>query len=148
MSTRTCAAANCIATFELDPLNPVKKFCSPQCATRTRVARKRARDRANGGGDNGGGGKQRRLLPRPLLVKAKPPKSAPAPEPSLFGQDDRNLLISGEAALEAMALLRRLEHPVSDKDGLLGITLNRKPPVSEGLPESTPAAIPGDAHAA
>jgi hypothetical protein len=87
MKILTCAAANCTGTFPFNPVNPGKKFHTPQCAARTRMALKRARDRQKGGGDDGGGNRQRKLFPRPLLAKAKPPKAAPVPAPTLFGRD-------------------------------------------------------------
>src|ERR1700691_4158346 len=86
MRPLTCAAEGCTNPVEYDPLNPLKKFCSRQCGTRTRVRLLRERRRRAGGGPNGGGGrKQRRLFPRPLLTK--PPKSVPVAEPTLFETD-------------------------------------------------------------
>jgi hypothetical protein len=83
MRLLTCAADDCTETFEFDPVNPLKKFHSVQCQTRTRLRRWRKSKRC-GGGDGGGGGKQRRLFARPVLAKAKPPKHAPVAEPTLF----------------------------------------------------------------
>jgi hypothetical protein len=91
MRLLTCAAKGCTETFEFDPVNPLKKFHSLQCGIRTRVARKRKRDKLGGGDD--GGGRQRRLLPKPLMVKAKPVRRVEAPQPTLF-ERERDLLVS------------------------------------------------------
>lgn len=97
MNRLTCAADDCIETFDFNPVNPLKKFHSVQCGTRTRVRLKRARDRQKFGPDGGGGGKQRRLFPKPMLAKAKPPKPVPVAEPTLF-ESDLLAAFGGEAA--------------------------------------------------
>jgi CGNR zinc finger len=83
MSTRTCAADDCKMRFE--PYSIDQLYCSPQCGNRMRVRRCRSKKRY--GGDDGGGGRQRRLFPKPALVKGKPPKHTPVATPNLFETD-------------------------------------------------------------
>lgn len=140
MSLLTCAAAGCTETFQFNPINPCKKFCSLQCGIRTRVARKRKRDKLGGGGD-GGGGKQRRLFSRPMLAESKPPKPAPVAEPTLFEND---LLHTFGGPIEYAP-----DGSVSDKQTYSRYSVksgSRKPsvPVQPAIQPS----IPGEKHAA
>jgi hypothetical protein len=76
---RTCPV--CRVKFEP---TVIWQICdTPKCATVLRVRRFRARKRFGGDdGGGGGGGRQRRLFPKPVLVK--PAKPVPMPEPTLF----------------------------------------------------------------
>jgi hypothetical protein len=58
-----------------------------------RVRRLRERKRYGGGDDGGGGGRQRRLFPKPILAKAKPPRTERrAKQPELFPVEQPNLV--------------------------------------------------------
>jgi hypothetical protein len=78
---RTCPV--CQAKF--DPIVEWQVCDTRKCTNVLGVRRFRARKRSGGGDD--GGGRQRRLFAKPVLVKAKPPKSAPVAEPTLFETD-------------------------------------------------------------
>lgn len=82
---------------------------------------RRYRARKRGGGDDGGGGRQRRLFPRPMLAKAKPPKAAPVVEPTLFEAD---LLATLGGAVEYRAG-EDSPRPIST---IRSITLTRRKP--------------------
>jgi hypothetical protein len=84
MSLKACAADKCNNRFE--PYSIDQIYCSPRCRTRMGVRAFRNRLK-HGGDDDGGGGRQRRLFPKPALLKAKPPKAAPVAEPTLFETD-------------------------------------------------------------
>lgn len=124
MKQLTCAADGCQTRFE--PYSIDQVYCSPKCAVRMRVRRYRERKRC-GGGDDGGGGKQRRLFPRPMLAKAKPPKPAPVAEPTLFEADLQASL--GGAAVYGS------DGSVSDKNRY-SVKSDRKPPKTQALPPS------------
>lgn len=84
----------CEAKFE--PLVEWQVCCTPEHGVVLRMRRYRERKRC-GGGDDGGGGRQRRLFPKPLLTKGKPPRPVPVAEPTLFETD---LLASFGGAVE------------------------------------------------
>jgi hypothetical protein len=75
---RTCP----ICQTKFEPVVEWQVCDTRKCTNVLNVRRFRARKRC--GGDDGGGGRQRRLFPKPLLTKAKPPKAAPVAEPTLF----------------------------------------------------------------
>jgi hypothetical protein len=91
-SKRTCP----VCETKFDPTVDWQVCDTPRCTAVLKMRRYRQRKRC-GGGDDGGGGKQRRLFPKPLLTKAKPPKAAPVAEPTLFEAD---LLASFGGAVE------------------------------------------------
>jgi hypothetical protein len=108
MSLRTCAADNCKKRFE--PYSIDQVYCSHRCGTRMRVRMFRHRNRY-GGDDDGGGGRQRRLFPKPLLAKAKPPLSERRPkQDALFPANQTDLLATLGGAVEY-----REDGSVSDK---------------------------------
>ena len=92
LAKRTCPV--CHVKFE--PVVEWQVCDTPRCTAVQKMRRYRARKRC-GGGDDGGGGRQRRLFPKPSLVKAKPPKTAPVPEPTLFGESDLQASLGGAA---------------------------------------------------
>jgi CGNR zinc finger len=85
MSLKTCAANKCTERFE--PFSIEQIYCSHRCAVRMAVRAHRARKRFGGGDPDGGGRRQRTLFPKPALVKSKPPKPTPVPQPVLFETD-------------------------------------------------------------
>jgi hypothetical protein len=82
-SKRTCP----VCREKFDPIVDWQVCCTPDHAVVLRMRRYRARRRAGGGDDGGGGTRQRRLFPKPLLVKTKPPRPAQVHEPTLFETD-------------------------------------------------------------
>jgi hypothetical protein len=72
-----------------------------------RVRRLRERKRYGGGDDGGGGGRQRRLFPKPMLAKAKPPRSEQRPK--------QDALFPAEQRIATLALGYREDGSVSDK---------------------------------
>jgi len=119
----TCAADDC--TNEFTPQVGNREFCSERCAGRMRVRRYRERHKLkpNGGGP---GKRQRRLFPKALLAKAKPPQPERRPK--------QDALFPAEEAprIATLALGYRDDGSVSDK----GIMLT-----SRRLPISVAAAL-------
>lgn len=131
MKRLLCAADDCQTPF--DPYSIDQVYCSPQCAVRMRVRRYRERKRC-GGGDDGGGKRQRMLFPK-TLPKAKPPKTAPVAEPTLFGADMLASIADSVTYREGEDSPR----PISNISGIL--LTRRKPSASE-------PSLPGAKHAA
>lgn len=131
MKPLICAADGCQTRFE--PYSIEQVYCSPRCRIRMNVRALRNR-RKYGGGDDGGGGKQRRLFPKPMLAKGKPPRPTPVVEPTLFEGD---LLATIGGSVE----YREGEDCPRPIRNIPGIMLTRRKP-SRGVLEA------GEPHAA
>jgi hypothetical protein len=129
MSLRTCAANDCKTRFE--PYSIDQVYCSSRCRIRMGVRAHRNRLKCGGGDDGGPGGRQRALFPKPALVKSKPPKPTPVPQPVLFETD---LLATHGGAVEYGE-----NGSVSDKNRYSVTSGIRKPS------ESAPALEPPEA---
>lgn len=126
---RTCP----VCQLKFDPIVEWQVCDTQKCATVLRVRRFRARKRF-GGDDDGGGGKQRRLFPKPMLAKGKPPRPTPVVEPTLFEGD---LLATIGGSVE----YREGEDSPRPIRNIPGIMLTRRKP-SRGVLEA------GEPHAA
>jgi hypothetical protein len=97
MKLITCAADDCIETFEFDPQNPLKEYHSVQCQRRVRARRWRANHKNKPGGGDGGGGKRRQMAlfskqsVSAKRVKQPRPETAPLFGMSMSGQHEKHV---------------------------------------------------------
>lgn len=126
---RTCP----VCQTKFDPVVEWQVCDTPRCTAVLKMRRYRARKKF-GGDDGGGGGRQRRLFPKPMLVK--PAKLVPVPQPALF-ETDLLATIGGSVEYKGGEDSPR---PIRNIPGILLTSGRRKP--SASVPFS------GEKHAA